>query len=103
MSVPATLRAAAYIVVAMTVAELVYVAGRSELSPGLRICLMFVVLLQVLCAQGAMRFGPGSTLALFAFELITVVAAAGGSGPAAPRVALGASAAAGSGLLAMSL
>ena len=87
-----TLRVAAGIVVAMTVCELVYVASRDELTVGLRVGLMLVVALQVVFAQGALRFGAGSVLGLFACEGMTVVAAIGGRGPIVVRLLLAAAA-----------
>ena len=103
MKPPVTLRVAAALVVVMTVGELVYVASRDELTVGLRIGLMVVVAVQVVFAQGALRFGAGSALGLFACEFMTVVAAIGGRGPVAIRVVLAAAAITVAVLLARSL
>jgi hypothetical protein len=75
-------------IVLQTAAELAYVAGRQELTVGLRILLMVVVALQLLFARGALRMSAGSVLALFAFEGMAVVAAVAGDGALVVRGAL---------------
>jgi hypothetical protein len=85
---PITLLAAAWLVTVQTLAELVHVGGRDELTVGLRIGLMVVLSLQLVFAQRATRFSAGSVLGLFAFEGMTVVAAIGASGALAVRGAL---------------
>ena len=89
---PRSLRLAATIVVVQTSAELVYVARRSELTPGLRIGLMGVLALQFLFIHGAWRLSAGSVLALLAFEAMAIVAAIGGDGALEIRGALAVSA-----------
>jgi hypothetical protein len=89
---PITLLAAAWLVTVQTLAELVYVGGRAELTLGLRIGLMVVLSLQLVFAQRATRFSAGSVLGLFAFEGMAVVAAIGASGALAVRGLLAAAA-----------
>ena len=75
-------------IVLQTAAELAYVAGRSELTVGLRIALMVVVALQLVFARGALRMSAGSVLGLFAFEGMAAVAAVAGEGALVVRGAL---------------
>jgi hypothetical protein len=89
---PRTLAWATSLVVLQTTAEVAYVLGRSEFTPGLRVGLAGVVALQLLFAQGAMRLSAGSVLALMAYETMAVVAAIAGDGAVAVRGALAASA-----------
>jgi hypothetical protein len=89
---PRSLRWAATIVVLQTSAELAYVAGRRELTPGLRVGLMGVLALQLLFIRGAWRLSAGSMLGLLVFEAMAVIAAIGGDGPIVIRGALAASA-----------
>jgi hypothetical protein len=76
------------LVVLQTAVELAYVAGRHELTWGLRIGLMFVLSLQLVFARGAMRMSAGSVLGLLAFEVMAVVAALAGDGALVVRGAL---------------
>lgn len=76
------------IIVVQTAVELAYVAGRSELTIGLRAGLMVVVAMQFVFARGALRLSAGSVLGLLAFEGMTVVAAIGGDGALVVRGAL---------------
>ena len=85
---PRTLVWAADIIVVQTTAELAYVAGRSELTVGLRVGLVAVVAAQYLFARGALRMSAGSVLALLAYEAMAVVAAIGGDGALEIRGAL---------------
>lgn len=85
---PPVLRWAATLVVLQTSAELAYVAGRSELTGGLRLGLMAVLALQFLFVRGLLRFSPGSVLGLLAFEGMAVVAAIAGDGAIVVRGAL---------------
>jgi hypothetical protein len=81
-------------VVLQTSAEVAYVVGRREYTPGLRIGLVGVLALQLLFARGAMRFSAGSVLALMAYELMAIVAAIAGDGAMVIRIALATTAAA---------
>ena len=92
MSTPRSLRLAATIVIIQAIAELVYVAGRRELTPGLRIGLMLVLGLQLLFVRGALRLSAGSVFGLLAFEAMAVVAAIGADGALVVKGALAASA-----------
>jgi hypothetical protein len=83
---------AASVIVLQTSVELAYVAGRKELTPGLRVGLMGVVALQLLFVQGAWRMSAGSVLGLLAFEAMAVVAAIAGDGPVVIRGGLAAAA-----------
>jgi hypothetical protein len=85
---PRTLTWAAVIVVLQTTLELAYVAGRSELTGGLRAGLMAVLALQLLFIRNALRLSAGSVLGLLAFEAMAIVAAIAGDGPLAVRGAL---------------
>jgi hypothetical protein len=87
------LRWATTIVVLQVSVELAYVAGRSELTPGLRIGLVLVLALQLLFIRGAWRMtSAGSVLGLLAFEVMAVIAAVAGDGALVVRGALAASA-----------
>jgi hypothetical protein len=76
------------LVVLQTAAELAYVAGRGELTVGLRIALMVVVALQLLFARGLLRQSAGSVFGLLAFEVTAIVAAVAGDGALIVRAAL---------------
>jgi hypothetical protein len=76
------------VIVLQTALELAYVAGRSELTVGLRVGLMVVVAMQFVFARGALRLSAGSVLGLLAFEGMTVVAAIAGDGALVVRGAL---------------
>ena len=76
------------LIVLQTAAELAYVAGRHELTIGLRVALMAVVGLQLVFARGASRLSAGSVLGLLAFEGMAVVAAVAGDGALVVRGAL---------------
>ena len=89
---PRTLAWACSLVVLQTAAEVAYVIGRDEYTPGLRIALAAVLTLQLVFAQGAMRMSAGSVLALMAYEMMTIVAAIAGDGAFVIRGALAASA-----------
>ena len=85
---PRPLRWAAGIIVVQAGFEVAYVAGRSDLTWGLRIGLMLVLSLQLVFARGAVRLSAGSVLGLLAFEAMAVVAAIAGDGPLVVRGAL---------------
>ena len=87
---PRALVWAATLVVLQTAVELAYVAGRGELTLGLRLGLMVVVAVQFLFARGALRMAAGSVLGLLAFEAMAVVAAIAGNGALVVRGALAA-------------
>ena len=76
------------VIVLQTAVELAYVAGRRELTIGLRLGLMVVVAMQLVFARGALRLSAGSVLGLLAFEGMTVVAAIAGDGALVVRGAL---------------
>jgi hypothetical protein len=85
---PRALVWAATVIVLQASVELAYVAGRKELTPGLRVSLMGVVALQLLFIHGAWRLSAGPVLGLLAFEAMAVVAAIAGDGPVVIRGAL---------------
>lgn len=85
---PRSLVWAVDLLIIQAVVELAYVAGRSELTVGLRVALMVIVALQFVFASGALRQSAGSVLALFAFEGTAVLAAIAGDGALAVRGAL---------------
>jgi hypothetical protein len=89
---PITLTAAAWLAVVLTLCELVYISGRSELTPGLRVMLCVMVGLQLLFAQRAASLSAGGVLGLFACEAMAVIAAIGANGPIAVRLTLAAAA-----------
>jgi hypothetical protein len=89
---PPSLAWAASLVVLQTSAEVAYVLGRAEYTPGLRIGLGGVLALQLLFAQGALRKSAGSVLALMAYEMMAIVAAIAGDGALVIRGALAATA-----------
>ena len=74
---PWTLRAAVGLVTVEAVAEGVGVAGRTELTAGLRTGLVLCVGLKVLFAWRAAHLSPGAVLGLLMLEGTTVVAALG--------------------------
>jgi hypothetical protein len=88
MGRPRALVWAATVIVLQTSVELAYVAGRKELTPGLRVSLMGVVALQLLFVHGAWKLSAGSVLGLLAFEAMAVVAAIAGDGSVMIRGAL---------------
>lgn len=101
--IPLTLSAAAWLSVLITLAELLFISLRSELTPGLRVMLCVMVGLQLLFAQRAAHLSAGGVFGLFACEAMTVVAAIGADGPVIVRLALAAAAIATIVLLAASL
>jgi hypothetical protein len=89
VEVPWTLRAAVALVTVEAFAEAVGVAGRSELTVGLRVGLVLCIGLKVLFAWRARRLSAGAVLGLLLLEGTTVVAALGATDAApAVRVAL---------------
>ena len=89
VQVPWTLRAAAGLVSIEAAGEAIGVAGRSELTPGLRVGLVMCVSLKWLFAWRALRLSAGAVLGLLMLEGTTVVAALGATEAAAEvRVAL---------------
>lgn len=102
--VPWTLRAAAGLVSAEALVEAVVVAGRSELTAGLRVGLVLCVGLKWVFAWRVLHLSAGAMLGLLMLEGTTIVAAFGAVEAAfGARLALGAVAAAGIGLLSSSL
>jgi hypothetical protein len=77
---PATLVAAAILIGVETVVELVFVAGRGDLSPGWRVVLVLTLASKGLLLWAAFRRSAGAVLALLLFELTSVfVALVGGA------------------------
>jgi hypothetical protein len=104
MAVPTRLRFAAVLVAAEALVEVMVVAGRDELTTGLRVMLVAFLSLKWVCAVGVLRLRAGAALGLFLLEGTSVVAAAGATdAPAAARAALAAVAVAVIVLLAASL
>jgi len=86
--VPWALRAAATLATAIALGELTAVAGRTDLTVGLRVGLMFVVGLQLVFAARLSHYSAGSVLGLFVFQGMAVIAALGSNGPLVLRGAL---------------
>lgn len=102
--VPWTLRAAAGLVSVEALVEAVAVAGRTNLTVGLRGALVLCISLKWLFAWRVLRLGPGSALGLLLLEGTTVVAAFGAvDTDVLARLALGTTAVAVIALLAASL
>ncbi len=88
--VPWTLRAAVGLVSAEALVEAVVVAGRSELTPGLRVGLVLCVGLKWLFAWRVLHLSAGAMLGLLMLEGTTIVAAFGAVESAfGARLALG--------------
>jgi hypothetical protein len=73
--VPWTLKAAVGLVVVEAAVEVVVVARRDELTPGLRVLLALCIGLKWVFAWGALRLHPGAAMGLLLLEGTTVVAA----------------------------
>jgi hypothetical protein len=102
--VPWTLRAAVGLVSAEALVEATLVAGRSELTPGLRAGLVLCVGLKWVFAWRVLRFSAGAMLGLLMLQGTTIVAAFGAVETAlAARLAFGAVAVVSIGLLSSSL
>ncbi len=102
--VPWTLRVAAGLVSAEALVEATVVAGRSELTPGLRVGLVLCVSLKWLFAWRVLRLSAGAMLGLLMLEGTTIVAALGAVETAfGARLAFGAVALMSIGLLSSSL
>ncbi|MFL6206558.1 MAG: hypothetical protein ACJ739_14555 [Acidimicrobiales bacterium] len=87
---PWTLRAAVGLVALEALVEAVLVAGRSELTPGLRSFLVLCVGLKWLFAWRVLRLSAGALFGLLLLEGTTVVAAmAASESSGAVRLALG--------------
>ena len=88
---PWTLRAAVGLVSLEALVEAIVVAGRSELTPGLRVGLVLCVGLKWLFGWRVLQLHPGAMFGLLLLETTTLLAAIGatdaGSGA---RLALGA-------------
>lgn len=103
-ALPWTLRAGAGLVSAEALVEALIVAGRTELTPGLRVILVLCVGLKWLFAWRILRLKAGAMLGLLMLEGTTIVAAFGAVDAAmGARVALGAVALTVIGLLSSSL
>jgi hypothetical protein len=89
--VPRSLRLAVGLVAAEALVEAVVVAGRSELTPGLRVGLVLCIALKWVFGWRVLRLGPGAMLGLLLLQGTTVVAAFGAvDAPLVARLALGA-------------
>jgi hypothetical protein len=103
-AVPWTLRVAAGLVSAEALVEATLVAGRAELTPGLRVGLVLCVGLKWVFAWRVLRFSAGAMLGLLMLEGTTIVAALGAVETAyGARLAFGAVALVSIGLLSSSL
>ena len=91
MTPPATLRAAASLVVVQTVAVAAGIAWRNELRVPLRIALIAILATQVLFARRTLRFSPGGVFGLFSFQISLAVAGLASAAPVPLRIALVAS------------
>ena len=88
--VPWTLTAAVALVVVEALVEAIVVAGRSELTVGLRSFLVLCVGLKWLFAWRVLRLRAGALFGLLLLEATTVVAALGATeSPTGARIALG--------------
>ncbi len=76
-SLPWTLRAAAGLVSVEALVEGVAVAGRTALTPGLRVVLVLSIATKWLFAWRVLRLSPGAALGLLLLEGTTIVAAFG--------------------------
>jgi len=103
-ALPWTLRAGAGLVSAEALVETIVVAGRSELTTGLRVVLVLCVALKWVFAWQVLRLSAGAMLGLLMLEGTTIVAAFGAVEAAdGARLALGAVALTAIGLFASSL
>ena len=101
---PVTLVVAAGLCAVLAVVQVVFIAGRDELVPALRVFLALIAGSQLLLAWGLLRRSSGAALGVFLFEATALVAAlAGGLGTGAARFLLAAGALAVIVLLALSL
>ena len=104
MAIPATLRAAATVIVVEALVEVAVVARRDDLTPGLRVMLIGFLSLKWVFAWRVTHLRAGPALGLFLLEGTTVVAALGAVHAGTPaRLALAGSAVLACGLLASSL
>jgi hypothetical protein len=102
--VPRTLRVAVGLVAVEALVVAVVVAGRSELTPGLRAGLVLCVGLKWVFGWRVLRLSPGAMLGLLMLQGTTIVAAFGAvEASGAARLALGAVALLSIGLLSSSL
>lgn len=93
MAIPATLRAAAALIAVEAAVEMVVVARREELTPGLRVMLIGFLSLKWIFAARALRLRAGPALGLFLLEGTSVVAAFGATEASMPaRLAMAGSA-----------
>lgn len=101
---PWTLRGAAALASAQALVESVAVAGRSDLTPGLRAALVLCLALTWVLAWRVLRLSAGAALGLLLLEGTTVLAALGAvQASTVVRVAMGVTALAAAGLLLASL
>ena len=83
---PATLVVAMALLVALAVGEAVFVVGREELEPALRVVLVVGIGLQLPCAALALRRSPAAVMLALLCALTALVAALAG-GDVVPAVA----------------
>lgn len=76
---PLALVVAAVGVVVLAAAEAVYVAGRDDLRPAMRVVLVAGIALQVPCAALALRRSPTAAMALLLCGITAVVAGLAGA------------------------
>lgn len=89
-TVPWTLRASAGLVSVEALVEAVAVAGRTALTPGLRVVLVLSLAMKWLFAWRVLRLSHGAALGLLLIEGTTIVAAFGAVDTDLPvRLALG--------------
>lgn len=104
MAIPASLRAAAVLVSVEAAVEVVVVARREELTPGLRGMLILFLALKWVFAWRVTKLRAGPALGLFLLEGTSALAALGAEhAPPGPRLALAGAAVLACGLLASSL
>jgi hypothetical protein len=101
---PLTLTSAVALVSVETLAEVLFVGDRHDLTPGLRVCLILCLALKWLFAWRLTHRSAGAALGLLLLEATTVVAALGAvDQPAGQRLAVGLCAALAVGLVSASL
>jgi hypothetical protein len=103
IDLPWTLRAAVALVSLEAAVEAVLVAGRTELTPGLRTFLVLCISLKWVFAWRVLHLSAGAMLGLLLLEGTTLVAAVASDATTVPRLALAAVALTVLGLLSSSL
>lgn len=100
---PITLVAACWLAAAEGAAEVVHLAGRDELTPGLRVFVALIVGAKLPLARAALRLSSVGAMGLFLYEATSLTVAAVGGFDGTIRVVLAVVAFAVGGLLAASL